>query len=188
MNKTMHAAICDRPGHIEIKTVPIPPVDHNKVLIKVEMCGVCSSDLVPFHGGGYKKYPYSPGHEFYGIIVTLGKGVSAFRLGQRVVVNPNLGCGKCKYCISGKSNLCDYLKTRNIKSNGGFAEYVALDVRMIYSLPDSFPLEYSTFYRTIFLRASRCGHCKCRSRRKDWDFWSGMHGAFDGNYTEIFGL
>jgi L-iditol 2-dehydrogenase len=75
----------------------------------------------------------------------LGPKVTQFQLGQSVVINPNLGCGECRYCRNRKPNLCDLLKSRSIKSNGGFAEYVALDSRMIYAIPAGISDVLATF-------------------------------------------
>ncbi len=149
MEKTMRLAVCDRPGHIKIKIVPIPRVDGDMILVKVSICGICNSDIVAWRNKGYKTYPYSPGHEFCGVIQELGPETRGLRLGQRVVVNPNFGCGECRYCKVGKPNLCDSLKTRRTKSNGGFSEYVALDYRMAYPLPELFPDEFAPFIEPL---------------------------------------
>jgi threonine dehydrogenase-like Zn-dependent dehydrogenase len=66
-----------------------------------------------------------------------------------VVINPNLGCGNCRFCNRGKPNLCDNLKTRNIKSNGGLSEYTAVDYRMAYRLPSSIPDEKAIFIEPL---------------------------------------
>ena len=137
MTKNMRIAVCEHPNHIEVQYRPVPSVGGLKVLVKVKACGVCGSDLAVWRGSGHKKYPYSPGHEFCGTIAEKGDRVKNLQIGQRVVINPNLGCGECRYCRSGKTNLCDYLKTRPIKSNGGFSEYVALDSRMANPLPEA---------------------------------------------------
>jgi len=75
----------------------------------------------------------------------LGPKVTQFQLGQSVVINPNLGCGECLYCRARKPNLCDFLKSRSVKSNGGFAEYVAIDARMIYAIPAGMSDVLATF-------------------------------------------
>ncbi len=143
--RLMKIAIIDKENHIEIQDMPIPQIDADKVLVKVSSCGVCGSDLAAFKGSGYKKYPYSPGHEFCGVIEKKGESVIDLNIGQRIVINPNLGCGECEFCKTNKPNLCDSLKSRPIKSNGGFAEYVSLDYRMVYKLPDKIPDDIAPF-------------------------------------------
>jgi 2-desacetyl-2-hydroxyethyl bacteriochlorophyllide A dehydrogenase len=131
----MRIAIYPEAGRLEIQTRPIPAPGEDQVLVRVSVCGVCSTDLGAWRGLVPKKYPYSPGHEFCGRVERLGARVRQFQVGQPVVINPNLGCGECRYCRAGKPNLCDFLKSRSIKSNGGFAEYVALDERMVQAMP-----------------------------------------------------
>ena len=105
------------------------------MLVRIALCGVCASDVAVLSGHNPKKFPYSPGHEFCGRVERLDPTVTQFQLGQSVVINPNLGCGECRYCRARKPNLCESLKSRSIKSNGGFAEYVAIDARMIHPIP-----------------------------------------------------
>jgi L-iditol 2-dehydrogenase len=145
----MQIAICPEPNRIEIQSRPVPAPGARQVLLKVHLCGVCGSDLAVFNGSGHKIYPYSPGHELCGTVVAVGNGVANFQPGQRVVVDPNLGCGECPYCRQAQPNLCDFLKTRPVKSNGGLSEYVALDQRMLYLLPAELPDELAPFVEPL---------------------------------------
>ena len=144
----MLSAVCRQPGRIELKTMPIPVVDENKILVKVIACGICGSDISVWQGYD-KRYPYSPGHEFCGTVERTGSKVQSVSPGQRIVANPNLGCGHCPYCLKNLPNLCDFLKTRPIKSNGGFSEYVALDYRMAYPVPSSIDEKLATFIEPL---------------------------------------
>jgi L-iditol 2-dehydrogenase len=144
----MRIAICTGPREIIIVTRPIPRIDEEKVLVKVALCGICGSDLAVWQGTE-QKYPYSPGHEFSGTVVEVGSRVRGIDTGQRVVIDPNLGCGRCPYCTRGLPNLCDYLKSRPTKSNGGFSEYVALDCRMVHSLPSTLTEEQAAFVEPL---------------------------------------
>ena len=119
------------------------------VLVRVRLCALCGSDLHVWRGSGYRQYPYSPGHEFGGVIEEAGKAGGGLTPGQRVVVDPNLGCGECEFCQRGRPNLCERLKTRPVKSNGGLADYVALDHRMVHPLPDDLPEELSHYVEPL---------------------------------------
>ena len=148
MNEAMCVAVCPEPHRIEVETRPVPPIDTDKILLKVSLCGICGSDLAVWSGLD-RKYPYSPGHEFSGTVERMGANVKNLSAGQRVVVNPNLGCGGCAYCLRGMTNLCDHLKTRTIKSNGGFSNYVALDYRMVCPVPSSMSDETASFVEPL---------------------------------------
>ena len=99
----MKIAMIPRPGCLEVQTRPIPVPTEGQVLVRVAMCGVCGSDVAVWNGHNPKKFPYSPGHEFCGRVERLGPKVTQFQLGQSVVINPNLGCGECRYCRDWKT-------------------------------------------------------------------------------------
>lgn len=144
----MRIAVFYGPQNITVESQPIPRIDEQKVLVKVSLCGICGSDLAIW-SGKQPKYPYTPGHEFSGIIEAAGARVQGSTVGQRVVINPNLGCGRCRYCEQGKPNLCDSLKSRPVKSNGGFSEFVALNYTMVHPLPATINEEQATFIEPL---------------------------------------
>ena len=82
-------------------------------------------------------------------MITADSQVKGITEGQQVVIDPNLGCGNCRYCTKGLPNLCNVLKTRPIKSNGGFGEYVALDYRMVHPLPATITDAQATFIEPL---------------------------------------
>ena len=176
----MRIAVCTQVNHIEIQQQPLPKVDSHQVLVKVSVCGICGSDLAAWQGSGHKKYPYTPGHEFCGTIEKLGKNVVGFHVGQRVVIDPNLGCGKCRFCRMGKPNICDFLKTRSVKSNGGFAEYVALDYRMVYYLPDEIEDCLAPFIEPLSCALYAARSAKVESGEKVVIFGGGLMGMLTG--------
>ncbi len=132
----MKIAIIERENQIAIHDRPVPKPMPEQILLRISRCGICGSDLAAFNGSGHKALPYSPGHEFCGTVDRIGGQVTGFQPGDRGVVDPNLGCGECLYCRMGRPNLCDFLKTRLVKSNGGFAEFAAIDASMAHHLPD----------------------------------------------------
>ena len=172
----MKTAVCTKVNHIEIQQWPLPEIDRDKVLVKVSICGICGSDLAAWQGSGHKKYPYTPGHEFCGIIEKIGEAVVGFSIGQRIVIDPNLGCGQCRFCRMGKPNICDFLKTRPVKSNGGFAEYVALDYRMVYHLPDEIEDCLAPFIEPFSCAIYAACSAKVESEEKVVIFGGGLMG------------
>ena len=102
MVATMRIAICPEPGRLELQTRPVPVPAADQVLVRVTVCGICASDVGVWRGTVPKKFPYSPGHEFCGKIEQIGASVTGFKVGQTVVIDPNLGCGECRYCREGR--------------------------------------------------------------------------------------
>ena len=145
----MRIAVCPQPGRIELRTAPVPALTPEAALVRVSLCGICGSDVAAWRGSADRTDPYSPGHEFCGTVDKLGPEVAETTLGRRVVVDPNLGCGRCRYCRDHAPNLCDVLKSRPVKSNGGLSEFVALDHRMVHPLPDSLPDALAPFIEPL---------------------------------------
>ncbi len=114
--------------------VPIPQPDSHQVLIQVHACGLCRTDLHILDGElNQPKLPLIPGHQIVGRIVELGKEVRDFKVGDRIGV-PWLGgsCGRCRYCLAGKENLCDQAVFTGYQINGGLAEYCVADARFCF--------------------------------------------------------
>jgi propanol-preferring alcohol dehydrogenase len=137
----MHAMILDVPGHPLLeKTVMKPRAGRGQLLIKVRTCGVCRTDLHVVDGELCEaKLPIIPGHEIVGFVEQVGEEVDSFQIGQRVGV-PWLGhtCGICKYCLSGRENLCDNPKFTGYTIDGGYAQYAVADSRFCFALPSNF--------------------------------------------------
>lgn len=117
------------------RAVPRPAA--GEVLLEVEACGVCRTDLHVLDGEVSAHFPIIPGHEIVGRIAELGSGTNGFELGQRVGV-PWLGytCGTCPYCGMGRENLCDNPEFTGATRDGGYASHVVADCRYCFALPD----------------------------------------------------
>ena len=91
------------PGVIEFRDVPIPEIRDDQVLVKMMRLGICGSDIHVYHGKHpYTKYPVTQGHEVSGEIVQVGSAVKGLEVGQKVVLEPQVTCGKCYPCTHGK--------------------------------------------------------------------------------------
>ena len=119
----MKAAMFYRRKEIEIIDIPKPEFGADQVLVKVKSCGICGTDNLIFNGQCYAKTPLTLGHEYSGDIVEIGKDVKHLRVGDRVVIDPNIFCNKCAFCKIGKAHLCDNLVSLGSDRNGGFAEF-----------------------------------------------------------------
>lgn len=118
-------------------SLPRPVPRDQDVLLEVLACGVCRTDLHVLDGELPDiPYPITPGHEIVGRVIDRGSCVTSLRIGDRVGV-PWLGhtCGVCRYCLSGRENLCDYARFTGYTLDGGYAQFVVADARYCLSLP-----------------------------------------------------
>lgn len=133
----MVAMVCDGPGlRLRAEHRPVPVPGAGQVLVRVLACGVCRTDLHVCDGDIPARYPVVPGHEIVGEIVSLGKGVEGFAVGQRVGI-PWLGhtCGTCGYCREGRENLCDAPQFTGASRDGGYASHTVADAAFCFPLP-----------------------------------------------------
>ena len=134
--------ILDKPGQrLRLTEVPAPTPATGQLLIKVQACGVCRTDLHVVDGDLKEpKLPIIPGHQIVGVVEKAGPGVSRFMTGDRVGV-PWLGgsCGECAYCVSGRENLCAKALYTGYQINGGFAEKCVADQRFCFPIPAGYP-------------------------------------------------
>lgn len=140
----MKAVVYDRPTSYVITDVPVPEPGPGQVRIKVIQVGVCGTDLHIHNGEFMAAYPLTPGHELVGTVDALGEGADRFRLGEHVTVNPNVHCGRCEYCLSGRLILCSGLKGMGSNFPGFFAEYVAVPENLVFSV-EGLPLDTAVF-------------------------------------------
>ncbi len=143
----MKAMVLHTPDKIEnnplkFEDVPVPEVQENEILIRVNVCGVCRTDLHTVEGEiKLPKLPLIPGHQIIGTVEKIGENVRKFRVGERVGV-PWLysTCGKCDFCIRGKENLCDNIKFTGLHKDGGYAQYMVSLEDFTYPVPEYMPL------------------------------------------------
>ena len=138
----MKAMVLERPGQPLLETErPAPAPGPGQVLLRVRACGVCRTDLHVVDGElpGLGR-PVVPGHQVVGVVEAAGPGVQALAVGQRVGV-PWLGwtCGTCRFCRSGRENLCGEARFTGYHIDGGFAEVVAADARYCFPIPEGYP-------------------------------------------------
>lgn len=136
--------VLDAPGRpLRLVELPRPVPGPDEVLLRVRACGICRTDLHVVDGElDQPRLPLIPGHQVVAEVVDRGAGASfaRFQVGQRVGV-PWLGwtCGECRYCASGRENLCDEARFTGYQKNGGYAEYMTADARFCFPLPEGYP-------------------------------------------------
>jgi D-arabinitol dehydrogenase (NADP+) len=130
----MKAVVYDAPRSYQIKEIPRPETGPGEVRIKVDQVGVCGTDVHIHHGDFNAVFPLIPGHELVGVVDERGDGVTRFKVGEQVTVNPNVYCGYCDYCLSGRLILCSNLKGLGSNYPGFFAEYVTVSELLVFSV------------------------------------------------------
>ncbi len=137
--KTMEAMVLERPGRPLVRMqLPTPEPGAGQVLLRIEACGVCRTDLHVVDGDLTEpKLPLILGHEIVGRVEKLGSGVQDIALGDRLGV-PWLGrtCGHCRFCIGGQENLCDEAGFTGYQIDGGFAGFTVADPKFCFPIPE----------------------------------------------------
>ncbi|MEU4684539.1 zinc-dependent alcohol dehydrogenase family protein [Streptomyces xinghaiensis] len=137
----MRAAVIESPGKAVLATVPDPVPGPRDVVVKVAACGLCGTDLHIMQGEFAPSLPLVPGHEFAGEVVGIGSAVSELKAGDRVAVDPSLYCQECRYCRTGRNNLCDRWAAIGVSAAGGAAEYALAPAANCVKLPDHVGLQ-----------------------------------------------
>jgi len=134
--------ILDVPGEpLRVAEVAPPEPGEGQVLLRVHCCAVCRTDLHVVDGElPDPRLPLIPGHQIVGTVERIGEHTDGFTVGERVGV-PWLGWtdGECRYCLSGRENLCENARFTGYQIDGGYAEYALADGRFCFSIPESFP-------------------------------------------------
>lgn len=131
----MKAGILISPNHIQIKTVEIPEPKQGEIRIKLSKVGICGSDVHLFLGHRLLECPTIIGHEGLGTIDKIGEGVIGREIGERVVIEPNIPCRKCRFCMSGHGNICINKRVIGLNEAGCFAEYVLVPEEFAWKVP-----------------------------------------------------
>ena len=145
----MEAVVYNRLGEAQMDHISPQEPGAGEALVRMKASGICHTDIDILHGRyGNSTFPLVPGHEYAGVVEAVGPGVTAFQAGDRVVVDPNIGCGTCNSCRKGRVNLCDSLGAYGVTVNGGFAEYSTVAVENLVAIGD-LPFEIAAFAEPV---------------------------------------
>jgi len=135
---TTPATVDERP--LRLVDVPAPMAREDELLVRMSACGVCRTDLHVVEGElPVRLSPVIPGHQIVGHVAARGSQVADFALNDRVgIAWLNRTCGKCKYCVAGRENLCEQAFFTGWTVNGGYAEYAVAPASFAYRIPGSF--------------------------------------------------
>jgi L-iditol 2-dehydrogenase len=154
----MRAGVYRGKGQVIVETVPVPQIGEGEVLFRVAACGICGTDLKKIHHG-FVNPPQILGHELAGTVVEVGRGVTKFKPGDRVVSFHHIPCGACFYCQKKLFSQCAGYKKTGLTAGtgdpngGGFAEYVRampwIVERGMIALPADVTFEEATFVEPV---------------------------------------
>ena len=151
--KTMRAAVYRGVDDVRVETVPVQEIGPGEVLVRIDTCGICGTDLKKIHTGSHSA-PRVFGHEMAGTIAAVGVGVEGFAVGERVMAYHHIPCGECYYCRKGTFAQCEVYKRVGctagfVPSGGGFAEYIRVMDWIVrgglVKIPDGVPFEQAAF-------------------------------------------
>ncbi|MFC2045394.1 zinc-dependent dehydrogenase [Chloroflexota bacterium] len=143
---------------VRMEEMPIPHIGFGELLMRVEACGICGSDVMEWYR--LDQAPLVLGHEISGQIVAVGEGVERYKEGDRVSAAHHVPCNTCYYCLNGHHTVCDTLRQTHFDP-GGFAEYIRLPAinvdRGVFLLPDEVSYDEATFIEPLacILRGQR---------------------------------
>jgi len=146
----MKVAMYYNNNDVRIEEMPIPEIDDNELLVKVQACGICGSDVMEWYR--LKKAPRVLGHEMAGDIVKVGKNVKKYKIGDRIFVSHHVPCNTCSFCKNDQHTLCKTLHSTNFYP-GGFAEYLRVPEinvdRGVFILPKEISYEGGAFIEPL---------------------------------------
>ncbi len=146
----MKAAVLTAPRKIEVQDLQEPKINGHEVLVKLKYCGICTLEQRLYTGAMKIYFPIIPGHEAAGIVVEVGKDVlTEVASGDPVALDLVNRCGECYYCRIGKSNQCLNRFRKGQRVLGGFGEYIAVNSRQIFPVPESLSLREAAFAEPV---------------------------------------
>ncbi len=145
----MKVAQFEKPNVLVVRSKPIRPLQDDEVLVQVEACGVCGTDVHIVEGTARSTPPVVLGHEYSGVVTDVAKGVTGIAIGDHVAVDPNISCGTCFFCRRGLVHLCENLRALGVDRDGGMAEYCIVPWKQVYILPQTMIPELAAFIEPV---------------------------------------
>lgn len=169
----MKAIVVKKIGSFEICSLEIPQPGPEEVLLKVEVTGLCRTDLKIIEEGHRDLVmPRVPGEEVVGSICAIGRDVQSYCEGQRVYVYPGTSCEQCPPCLAGAGNLCKSMQIMGFHRDGGFAEYVVAPVQSLIPVPEQLSPDQAVFAEPLSCCLNAI-ELACLAERETIGIWGG---------------
>ncbi|MBN2115076.1 MAG: zinc-dependent alcohol dehydrogenase family protein [Anaerolineales bacterium] len=144
----MKSVVIQRPNEISVLERDVPEPGPGQLMIQVMASGICGTDLHIYRGEYMGNYPVIPGHEFSGVVAAIGSGITRFKVGDRVAVEPNIACDNCVNCLNNRQNFCLNWQAIGVTLPGGMEEYVLVPEKAVFSIGD-LPFEIGAFMEPL---------------------------------------
>jgi threonine dehydrogenase-like Zn-dependent dehydrogenase len=164
----MKAAILEKYNEFRVGEKLVPEMKENEVLVRVKYASICGSDQHLYKGDFHprSKLPFTPGHEFAGVVEKVGSNVSGFSAEEHVAVDPIIWCGECDACKNEHYPACEKLRLLGIDQDGGFAQYVSVPPHMLYKVPAKVPHEHAALVEVYGIGFHSCNRAKVKAGDK----------------------
>lgn len=161
----MKAAVLEKYHEFRVGEKADPVMTETDVLVRVKYASICGSDQHLFKGDFHPrtKLPFTPGHEFAGVVEKFGSEVQGFTIGEKVAVDPIIWCGKCDACKNEHYPACEKLRLVGIDQDGGFAQYIAVPPTMLYKVPKSVSDEHAALVEVYGIGFHACARAKVKA-------------------------
>lgn len=159
----MKALLLTEYKNLIVTDIDEPLMTVDDVLVQVEACGICGSDIHGYDGStGRRIPPLVMGHEAAGIVISVGSNVDDLLPGDRVTFDSMISCGNCEFCRAGRQNLCNNRRILGVSCGeyrryGAFAERIAVPRRIVYRLPDQMPFEHAALVEAVSVAVHAVG-------------------------------
>ena len=163
---TMRAVVYYGKRDVRVEQIPVPACAVDEIRVQIQACAVCGSDFKTYNNGNTRmKPPVTMGHEFSGVVESVGANVRGFDVGERVVMATSVSCGQCLYCRRGLNNLCIDLKPMGFHYPGGMAEYViipslAIKNGHVVKIPPNLKPEHAALAEPISCAVNSVENCR----------------------------
>jgi D-arabinitol dehydrogenase (NADP+) len=144
----MRSVKIQEPFNVSVVDLPHPHLQPGEVLVRVMASGICGTDVHIYRGEYLGDYPVVPGHEFAGVVEAVGAGVTRFKPGDRVAVEPNIACNNCYNCLHNRQNFCLNWQAVGVSRPGGMSEFVLAPEAAVFPTGD-LPFEAAAFVEPL---------------------------------------
>jgi len=133
-----------------LQEIPLPQIGATDILIRVQMAGICGTDLHIYEWDRWAQHrvrpPITVGHEFMGTVAAVGAEVEGFTIDERVSAEGHIACGKCALCRTGEAHICNELRVIGVDRDGAFAHYIAMPQQNVWKLAATIPDQYAAVF------------------------------------------